>query len=271
MDLVRLGLGIRALRRRRGWRQRDLAVAAGMSQGLISLIERGHGDRVSLGTLLAVAGAFDARVAVQLRWRAGDLDRLLDVDHAALSAAMVERLRADGWIAQVEVTYATVRTAGSIDILAWHLETATLLVVEIKTEISSSEAVLRKLDEKARLAIAVAWERFGFVAKSVSRLLVIEDTSTNRRRVAGAEALFASSLPMDGRTIRTWLKEPDGPIAGRLFHSPTNGGSAIRRVGGRHRVRALRPRPDRPGLSVGHARFDAEEDELEPGRTLLVG
>lgn len=167
---------------------------------MISLIERGHGDRVSVRVLLAVTGALDARLVVQLRWRAGDLDRLLDADHSAVSAAMVRRLEADGWIVRVEVTYASVRSAGSIDLVAWHSATASLLVVEIKTEISSAEAVLRKLDEKARIASALARERFDWDAVSVSRLLVIEDTSTNCRRIEGAHALGHEEL-LPGRTI----------------------------------------------------------------------
>lgn len=242
-----------------------------MSQGLVSLIERGHSDRVSMRVILAVARALDARVAVQLRWRAGDLDRLLDADHAVLSAAMLRRLEVEGWLVRAEVTYAFPRSAGSIDILAWHPAGHSLLVIEIKTEISSAEAVLRKLDEKASLAATVALGRFGWVATSVSKLLVIEETSTNRRRVNGADALFASSLPVDGRSIRAWLAQPSGAVAGRLFLSATNRGSGIQTKGGRHRVRPPKGRPARARLSVCSRTLKEDDGELAPGRTLLVG
>lgn len=271
MDLVRLGLGIRALRRRRGWRQRDLAAAAGVSQALISLIERGHGDRVSVQVLIAVAAALDGRIIVQLRWRAGDLDRLLDADHALVSATFVGRLQTDGWETRVEVTYASSRSTGSIDILAWHPETRSLLVIEIKTEISSAEATLRKMDEKLRLAAGVARERLGWVAASVSNLLAIEDTPTNRRRVGASHALFGSALPMDGRAVRRWLSRPAGAIAGRLFLSPSNRGSAIQKRGGRQRVRRTAGPGERPDVSVARDEFqDADDPELH-GRTILVG
>ena len=82
MDLVRLGLGIRALRRRRGWRQADLATAAHVGQTTVSLLERGHLQHVSVPALLSVAAALDARLDISIRWRAGDLDRLLDAGHA---------------------------------------------------------------------------------------------------------------------------------------------------------------------------------------------
>lgn len=271
MDLVRIGLGLRALRRRRGWRQVDLAAAAGVSQELVSLIERGHSDRVSIRVLLAIAAALDARLVVQLRWRAGDLDRLLDADHSLVTAAMVERLRAAGWEARVEVTYASSRASGSIDVLAWHPETRSLLVIEVKTEITSAEATLRKMDEKVRLAAAVARERFGWAAASVSQLLVIEETSTNRRRVRGSAALFGSALPLDGREVRGWLSHPSGSVAGRLFLSTSNGGGVIQARGGRHRVRRASASPKCPGPIV--ARDDLYRDHAfeARGRTILVG
>jgi hypothetical protein len=210
---------------------------------LVSLIERGHGDLVSVRALIRVAGALDSRLSIQLRWRAGDLDRLLDADHAIVSATLVARLRALGWETRVEVTYESGRTTGSIDVLAWHAATKSLLVIEVKTEVTSAEATLRKLDEKGRLAAQVARSRFGWAAGAVSRLLAIEDTSTNRRRVHGAEVLFASALPGDGPEVRRWLRDPHGALAGYLFLSPTNGSGGIRSGGGRHRVRT-RPAPE---------------------------
>jgi transcriptional regulator with XRE-family HTH domain len=57
MDMVRFGRGIRALRMRRGWRQVDLAVAAGVSQSIVSRIERGLGGRIAVETLSRVAQA----------------------------------------------------------------------------------------------------------------------------------------------------------------------------------------------------------------------
>ena len=271
VDFVRLGLAIRALRRRRVWRQADLAVAAGVSQELVSLIERGHGDRVAMRTILRVASALDARVVVQLRWRAGDLDRLLDAGHARISSAMVERLRSAGWDCRVEVTYSIGRATGSIDILAWHPGSRSLLVIEIKTELASAEATFRKLDEKARLAAAIAVDRFGWRAATVSRLLVIEDGPTNRRRIQSASGLFDASLPIGGRSVAAWLRRPIDAIAGRLFLSPSNRGGTKQVRGGRDRIRrpAKPPGPVR-AREVEPIRTDLEGSE-EPPTTILVG
>jgi hypothetical protein len=58
------------------------------------------------------------------------------------------------------VSYSVYGERGSIDLLAWHPAIRTLLVIEVKTEVSSVEAMLRKHDEKVRLAPRVAAERF---------------------------------------------------------------------------------------------------------------
>jgi hypothetical protein len=118
------------------------------------------------------------------------------------------------------VTYATRGASGSIDILAWHPSSGAILVIEVKTEIASAEAVLRKLDEKVRLAAAVAAERFGWRVTSVSQLLVIEESSTNRRRLAAHAALFDAALPSRGRDMQRWLADlPSVSVGGCFWHS----------------------------------------------------
>jgi transcriptional regulator with XRE-family HTH domain len=131
VDLVRFGVVIRALRRRRGWTQAFLAAKAGVSQSLVSSVERGHADRWVLAHVIAIPAALDARVEIDLRWRAGELDRLLDADHAALGATVGRVLTAFAWRVQFEVTYAVYGARGSIDLLGWHAPTRTLLVIEV--------------------------------------------------------------------------------------------------------------------------------------------
>ncbi len=74
------------------------------SQAMVSLIERGHIDRISLRALRRVLAALDASAFVTVNWRAGDLDRLVDEDHARLVAAVAALLRAAGWLVETEVT-----------------------------------------------------------------------------------------------------------------------------------------------------------------------
>ncbi|HJP87637.1 MAG TPA: helix-turn-helix domain-containing protein [Candidatus Limnocylindrales bacterium] len=268
MDLVRFGLVIRALRRRKGWRQVDLAGAADVSQGTVSLIERGHSGRLSLETLMRVAGALDARISLDVRWRAGELDRILDQGHAALAAAVTQLLESAGWSVRVEVTYAVYGERGSIDVLAWHEEAQALLVIEVKTEVTSAEATIRKLDEKVRLAAGFAFERFGWRAGTVSRMLVVEDTSTARDRVAAGAALFAAAFPARTVAIRRWIRSPAGPVSGLLFFRDTNRHRGTRSPRGRHRVKPRRAGAGHPNPNV--APRPSVSDDIRAPRTILT-
>jgi transcriptional regulator with XRE-family HTH domain len=271
MDLVRLGLGIRALRRRRGWRQRDLASAARVGQTTVSLIERGHSDKASLPAIQAVASAVDARLVLEIRWRAGDLDRLTDAGHARLTGAFARRLRDLGWEVRIEVTYTIRGRSGSVDILGWHAATCVLLVVEIKTSIASGEAALRKLDEKVRIASELARERFGWHPVAVGRLLAIEDTSTNRRRLANHDSFLDAALPTSGSAIRRWLASPVGAVDGRTFLSTSDHAAPIQTHGGRHRVRRPTAAAKRAPLIVHRNESGTEVDREPTFPTLLIG
>jgi len=156
-----------------------------------------------------------------------------------LSELIVRLLRRLGWTVQLEVSFSHFGERGSIDILAWHAATRSLLVIEIKTELASVEGLLRPLDVKVRLAATVAAERFGWRAASVSRLVVLPEDSAARRAVARHERVFASALPARSREVRRWLAQPDAALAGLWFlsgapsMSTTRNPSAVQRVRGR--------------------------------------
>src|SRR5205809_706310 len=92
MDVVRFGLGLRALRRRRGLTQQQLASRSRVSRAVVWRIERGSADRVAVHTLVEVAGALGARVDLRLHWQGEGLDRLLDARHASLVEDMIALL-----------------------------------------------------------------------------------------------------------------------------------------------------------------------------------
>ena len=152
MDDWRVGLIIRALRRRRGWRQSDLASRSGVSQPAISLVERGHVDTMSLRAARRILLALEIRGVLDLRWRGGTLDRTLDEGHAALAGIVVRSLATYGWESAVEVTYAIYGERGSIDLLAFHRATSCLLVIDVKTELTSIEETLRRQRRDPALA-----------------------------------------------------------------------------------------------------------------------
>jgi transcriptional regulator with XRE-family HTH domain len=232
---IRIGARFRGLRHRRGWTQAQLAARAIVSQDVVSLIERGRLERVSLANLRAVAQALDAEFYVQLRWRGGDLDRLMDEGHATLVGQTADLLRERGWQVRAEVSYSIYGERGSIDLLGWHEATRTLLVIEVKTDVVSVEETLRKHDEKVRLAGRIAAEQFGWRPQTVGRVLVLPGLATPRRRVARHASVVQVAYPARGAAIRAWLREPTGAMSGILFLQPA-GGRQFEGVG-RRRIR----------------------------------
>jgi transcriptional regulator with XRE-family HTH domain len=242
MDDLAIGRVLRALRHRLRLRQVDIATRSNVSQSLVSRMERGRLDEISRGTIRRVFASLDADVVTVVRWRGGQLDRLLDERHADIVGRMSAMLRRDGWEVIPEATFSEFGERGSIDLLAWHPGTRTLLVVEIKTEIASAEELLRRHDVKVRLAPKVAPERFGERPAVVARLLVIADSSTNRRRLNRLEPVVGAAYPARGGEVRRWLRSPAGAMAGVIFVSgsrdvpPGTGGSArVRRSRARRR------------------------------------
>jgi hypothetical protein len=190
-------------------------------------VERGHGSRLSGATLRRLFAAVDARWEPVVSWRGGEIERLLDAQHARLVGAVVRDLGRRDWIVEMEVTYSEFGERGSIDVLAWKKDVAVALVVEVKSELVSVEATLRKLDEKVRLIrdkLGVA--RFGARPRTVGRLLVLPRSSTERRRVDRAQAVLGTALPDRGDIVRAWLRAPDRSLNGILFVADTNPGGA---------------------------------------------
>jgi hypothetical protein len=141
---------------------------------------------------------------------------LLDEAHAGLVEAFVQRLRADGWLAEVEVSFSIGGERGSIDVLGYHTATGMVLVTEVKSVAPDSQATLAGVDRKARLAPEIARSR-GWTCRSVARLLVIGESSTSRRRIEALSATYRTAFPLKGREVTRWLRRPSGPIARLLF------------------------------------------------------
>jgi transcriptional regulator with XRE-family HTH domain len=233
MDAIRIGLSLRALRIRRRLTQSELASATGLSRSAIGRLERGHIELTTLRTVTRVAAALGASVSVRILWHGEGLDRLLDSAHANITEAVLRLLRDHGWEVATEVTFNAYGERGSIDILAFHAATRSLLVIEIKSVVPDLQAMLGTLDRKVRVAAKVARDR-GWQASTVSRLLVLPDDRTARRRVDQHASTFETALPSRTATVRRWLRTPKGVLAGILFLPD------VHQVSTRHRVRPAR-------------------------------
>jgi transcriptional regulator with XRE-family HTH domain len=231
VDDIRIGRLLRALRRRRGLRQIDVARAAGVSQSLVSLVGRGHVASLSLASLRRIFAVVDARFEGIVTWRGGAIDRLLDEGNSELVESVAGQLARLGWDARLEVTFNEYGDRGSIDILGLLPASAIAVVVEVKTEITAVDETIRRLDVKERLAPKIVRDRLGWTPRHVSRLLVVLDTATNRRRVAAHEPGLGRAFPVRGPEARRWLRYPNAPVSALLFRSVTNQRGRIRRRG----------------------------------------
>jgi transcriptional regulator with XRE-family HTH domain len=240
MDNFQLGRRVHAVRLRLKLRQQDVAQLAHVSQSIVSQIDRGDIEGLQLRTIRAVLGALEIELGVDARWRGGELDRLVDEDHAGIVGAIAGLLQTDGWETQVEVSFAVYGERGSIDLLAWHPVARILLVVEVKTVLYSVEETLRRHDVKVRLGRGIAAERFGWQPAATARLLVLPDASTPRRRVARHDAVLGRAYPLRSDVARAWLRQPSGSAGLLLFASPNRRGAASQLRVTRVRIRKHR-------------------------------
>jgi transcriptional regulator with XRE-family HTH domain len=220
MQDAQIGGVIRALRHRLDWTQEELSRRAKVSRSVIARAEAGMIDRIAMHLLRQVIQALGARMTIGVQWRGELLDQLLDAGHAALAELWQRRLEGWGWIVHAEVSFNVYGDRGRIDLLAYHPVFRVLLVIEIKTRIADIQALLGPLDIKERLAREVA-RRFGWDPVVVVPMIVVEESSTCRRRVDAHASLFAR-FGLRGRDAISWLRRPDHTARGVLvFTAPS--------------------------------------------------
>ncbi|MGH2429522.1 MAG: helix-turn-helix domain-containing protein [Candidatus Limnocylindria bacterium] len=248
MDDRRAGRVIRMLRHRRGWRQRDLADRSGVSESAISDMELGRIDRYTLATVRAVLNALDGRAALDVLWGGrGDLDRLLDADHAWLQEEWAKRKTAAGWLVWPEASYNHYGERGRIDSLSFHPPTGILDVSELKTGVFDLQDLIGSVDAKVRIGRRLAADR-GWRIQHVVASLVVADGRTARRRIEHHPTLFAR-FDLRGRAASAWLRRPRGGTSGLLLFVklPHANQGRLGRAG-RRRVRITRPRASVEGM-----------------------
>jgi transcriptional regulator with XRE-family HTH domain len=230
-----IGPGIRLLRRRRGWTQRQLSSHTGVSTSAISRMEHDDLTRVTVGAMGRVVSGLDAHLRLEVVWRGEQLDRLLDADHAALQEAVASLLETAGWLVRVEVSFNHFGDRGRYDILAFQPVQRILLVVEVKTALGDVQDTLGRLDVKTRLAPLVARD-LGWVADAAVPALVILEDRTQRRQIERHAALFRR-FAHRGRSARAWFRRPRSGASGLLLF--------IRLPDSHHRSSELRRSPRR--------------------------
>lgn len=217
MSDLRAGAALRAVRVRRGWRQEDVARRAGISRPVVSRVERGHIEEVGLALSRRVGATLDVRLDVVARWRGGELDRMANARHAALHEAAARALvgRA-GWSFVPEVSFNVYGERGVIDLVGWHAEGRTLLVVELKTEIVDVQDLIGSVDRYRRLAPLAVRDR-SWVPKRVGAWVFLASGRSNERAIASHRTVLRAAFPADGRRLAGWLDDHAAAVAGLSY------------------------------------------------------
>jgi transcriptional regulator with XRE-family HTH domain len=219
MHDLALGRLVRMVRKRRHLRQEDVAVRAGVSQSVVSLLECGRAEELAIRTARRVCSALEIELGFEARWRGPALDRLRDAVHARVVEGVVRQLRADGWEVIVEQGFNHFGERGSVDVVGWHAAPRTLLIVEVKSELLDLQDLLASLDRKRRVVpLELAQER-GWRPAAVGVVLVVADARTARRVVERHPAMFDAALPSRTVAVRRWLRHPAGDIRGIWFYA----------------------------------------------------
>jgi transcriptional regulator with XRE-family HTH domain len=233
----RLGAAVRAVRIQHGLRQHDVAAAAGVSPPTVSRIERGRLEEVRLSAIRAVGGALDIRIDVLARWRGGQLDRMLNRRHGAMHEGLAKCFAGlEGWRLMAEVSFSIYGERGSIDALAWHAATRSLVVIELKSEIVDVQDLLSSVDRYSRLAASIARDR-GLDPLGISVWVILAEGRTNRRALGDHATVLRNRFPLDGRGMRRWLRDPRIEVSTLSFLRYVHLTNARQPLSTPHRVR----------------------------------
>ena len=217
MDDVRVGALIAAVRTHLGLRQADVAELAGVGEKVVSLLERGRFEAVSVRGQRRVCRALGIDADLRLSWRGGLGDRLIDRVHAGVVEAVTATLTACRWEPSPEFTFNSFGERGSVDVLAWHPAARALLIVEVKSRITDIQSLLMSMSRKVRLVPGIAAEQRGWERRLLGHVVALPDSHANRAVVAAHRTTFDAAFP--GRTVqcRRWLDKPVGDFAGLWF------------------------------------------------------
>jgi transcriptional regulator with XRE-family HTH domain len=239
MDDAQIGSAFRAVRIRLGLTQAQVAVKAGSSRPVVSLIERGGIEQTSVRTVRSIARALGVSLSMDVRWRGAEMAKLLDERHAALVREAAATLSVAGFEVRCEYTFSIWGERGSIDILAWHPMLRAVLAIEVKTRLVDLQDLLSTTDRKRRLLPAICRQE-SWDPKAAASVLLLPEETWARNEVRRFEPIFGVAFP--GRTVdvRRWLAQPTADLRAIWFFANDRRGSPNRRPGGASRVRSSR-------------------------------
>ena len=177
------------------------------------------------------------RLEIRPRWQGADLDRVMNAAHADLHEAVATHFGTlEGWTWLPEVKFAHFGERGVIDMLAWHEETRSLLIIELKTELVDPQELVATMHRRIRLGPRIAQEH-GWYPLAVSAWVIVADSRIQRRRRDRHAQLLQSAFPSNGHAVRSWLLKPTGRISALSFWAIVTPGRVSQNQGRVQRVR----------------------------------
>ena len=267
---TRLGVGLREARRTANRSQADVGEAAGVSQGLVSMLERGHGASTPIETWACLAAAVGEQFVAFLEHASG-AHRPRDIEHLRRQSALIELASTGSWSALPELSIDRMVVRGrSIDVALVRPPSAEAVVGEIWDWFDDVGAALRGLDAKVqavagrlpglqpthetehsrgvparstrerpprmgqRTSTEAAPDTGPVEAWRVRGLFVVRDTRRNRRLITELRPLFAARFRGSSRDWLSALTDPGRPMPGAdglLWSNRSGSGLIASRLG----------------------------------------
>ena len=217
--LGRIGGELRASRKRRRERQKDVSHRAGLSRSAISSIERGYGGTISADSLQAVALAVGRRLDFQLS--SDTLTEPADAGHLAIQELVLRLGRRAGFARTFELPTKPADPMRSADVGLRDDHRRLLVLAECWNTIGDVGAAARASERKRAEAEALAVAAAPLDADGMARpgrvrgCWVVRATARNRALVARYPEVFATRFPgsSDGwvRALTDGAEPPDRP------------------------------------------------------------
>jgi transcriptional regulator with XRE-family HTH domain len=193
-----LGRDLRATRRRRRFKQAELADKVGVSQAEVSALEAGAGARTSIETWVAIGIALDRPIAVG--FSRDTVAPLQDAGHLAAQELLIRLGTAAGWQATFEAPSYPADPTHVTDVVLRHTRRS-LVLVELWNRLDDLGAGVRSSDRKLADVltrepgpISTCWL---LVDTAANRALVRRYPAILRARFTGSSAAWVRAL-VDG-------------------------------------------------------------------------
>lgn len=159
---VLLGRQIRDGRLAKRWTVQDLAGRAGVSRGVVYLVERG--ESASIEAAARLTAALGLRLEIDLvdpRKRAGPAMRAADPVHSLMGEFEAAHLRPLGYGVGIDEPYQHYQFAGRADVIAWDLDARALLHLENRTRFPDFQDMAGSFNSKRAYLGATLAQRLG--------------------------------------------------------------------------------------------------------------